>query len=30
MSGEVDLDEVPERDRPDAVVDGVAEMLPWL
>jgi HAD superfamily hydrolase (TIGR01450 family) len=30
MSGEVDLDAVPERQRPDAVVDGVEELLPWL
>jgi HAD superfamily hydrolase (TIGR01450 family) len=30
MSGSVDLSEVPERERPDAVVDGVEELLPWL
>ena len=30
MSGSVDLDGVPERRRPDAVVDGVEEVLPWL
>ena len=29
-SGSVDLDGVPERQRPDAVVDGVGEVLPWL
>ena len=30
MSGSVDIDGVPERQRPDEVVDGVEEMLPWL
>jgi HAD superfamily hydrolase (TIGR01450 family) len=30
MSGTVDLDEVPERRRPHAVVDGVHEILGWL
>jgi HAD superfamily hydrolase (TIGR01450 family) len=30
MSGTVDLDEVPERQRPHAVVDGVHELLGWL
>jgi hypothetical protein len=30
MSGSLDLDGVPERKRPDAVIDGVEEMLPWL
>lgn len=30
MSGTVDLGGVPERQRPHAVVDGVAEILPWL
>jgi HAD superfamily hydrolase (TIGR01450 family) len=30
ISGAVDLDRVPERRRPDAVVDGVEEMLEWL
>jgi HAD superfamily hydrolase (TIGR01450 family) len=30
MSGSVDLSRVPERERPDAVVDGVEEMLEWL
>jgi ribonucleotide monophosphatase NagD (HAD superfamily) len=30
MSGTVDLDEVPERERPDAVIDGVDELLAWL
>jgi NagD protein len=30
MSGTVDLDGVPERKRPHAVVDGVRELLPWL
>jgi NagD protein len=30
MSGAVDLDEIPERQRPDAVVDGVHEILDWL
>lgn len=30
ITGRVDLDDVPERHRPDAVVDGVAELLDWL
>jgi ribonucleotide monophosphatase NagD (HAD superfamily) len=30
MSGNVDLARVPERHRPDAVVDGVREVLAWL
>jgi len=30
ISGRVELDDVPERHRPDAVVDGVAELLDWL
>jgi HAD superfamily hydrolase (TIGR01450 family) len=30
MSGSLDLDGVPDRKRPDAVIDGVEEMLPWL
>jgi NagD protein len=30
MSGTVDLDEIPERRRPHAVVDGVEEILGWL
>jgi HAD superfamily hydrolase (TIGR01450 family) len=30
ISGAVDLDRVPERKRPDAVIDGVEEMLGWL
>ena len=30
MSGAVDLDGLPERQRPHAVVDGVEEILPWL
>src|SRR5947208_13294053 len=30
MSGSLDLNGVPERKRPDAVIDGVEEMLPWL
>jgi NagD protein len=30
MSGSVDLESVPERQRPHAVVDGVEEVLPWL
>jgi HAD superfamily hydrolase (TIGR01450 family) len=30
MSGTVDLDGIPERQRPHAVVDGVEEILPWL
>ena len=30
MSGAIDLDGVPERQRPDAVVDGVEEILGWL
>jgi 5'-nucleotidase len=30
ISGQVELDGVPERQRPDAVVDGVADLLDWL
>ena len=30
ISGALDLDGVPESARPDAVVDGVEEILPWL
>ncbi len=30
ISGRIELDRVPERQRPDAVVDGVAELLDWL
>jgi HAD superfamily hydrolase (TIGR01450 family) len=30
ISGLVELDDIPERHRPDAVVDGVAELLGWL
>jgi HAD superfamily hydrolase (TIGR01450 family) len=30
MSGTVDLNGIPERQRPDAVVDGVRELLDWL
>jgi HAD superfamily hydrolase (TIGR01450 family) len=30
ISGQIDLDRVPERQRPDATVDGVAELLDWL
>jgi 5'-nucleotidase len=30
MSGRLDLEGVPEESRPDAVIDGVEEMLPWL
>jgi HAD superfamily hydrolase (TIGR01450 family) len=30
MSGRVDLERVPKSQRPDAVVDGVAELLDWL
>ena len=30
LSGRIDLDAVPEQKRPGAVVDGVAEILPWL
>jgi ribonucleotide monophosphatase NagD (HAD superfamily) len=30
MSGTVDLDGIPERQRPHAVVDGVAQILDWL
>jgi HAD superfamily hydrolase (TIGR01450 family) len=30
MSGSLDLDGVPEERRPDAVIDGVEELLPWL
>jgi HAD superfamily hydrolase (TIGR01450 family) len=30
MSGRLDLNGIPEKSRPDAVIDGVEEMLPWL
>ncbi|HEX3268758.1 MAG TPA: HAD hydrolase-like protein [Gaiellaceae bacterium] len=30
ISGPIDLERVPERRRPDAIVDGVAELLAWL
>jgi ribonucleotide monophosphatase NagD (HAD superfamily) len=30
MSGTVNLDDIPERQRPHAVVDGVEEILGWL
>jgi ribonucleotide monophosphatase NagD (HAD superfamily) len=30
ISGRVELDRLPEKHRPDAVVDGVAEILDWL
>jgi HAD superfamily hydrolase (TIGR01450 family) len=30
MSGSLDLNGVPEESRPDAVIEGVEEMLPWL
>jgi HAD superfamily hydrolase (TIGR01450 family) len=30
MSGSLDLEAVPDARRPDAVIDGVEEMLPWL
>lgn len=30
MSGKLDLDGIPDERRPDAVIDGVEEMLPWL
>jgi NagD protein len=30
MSGKLDLNGVPDERRPDAVIDGVEEMLPWL
>ena len=30
MSGSLDLDGIPEERRPDTVIDGVEEMLPWL
>jgi 5'-nucleotidase len=30
MSGTVDLNDIPERQRPHAVVDGVRELLDWL
>jgi HAD superfamily hydrolase (TIGR01450 family) len=30
ISGEIDLDRVPQRRRPDAVIDGVADLLPLL
>jgi HAD superfamily hydrolase (TIGR01450 family) len=30
MSGSLDLDGIPEERRPDAVIDGVEQLLPWL
>jgi hypothetical protein len=30
ISGRVELDQVPERQRPDAVVDDVGDLLDWL
>ena len=30
MSGADDLDAIPQRERPHAVVDGVEQILPWL
>ena len=30
ISGDVDCDRLPDEERPDAVVDGVAELLDWL
>ena len=30
MSGQTDMGGVPEAERPDEVVDGVEELLPWL
>jgi HAD superfamily hydrolase (TIGR01450 family) len=30
ISGQIDLEQVPERRRPDAAIDGVAELLEWL
>lgn len=30
LSGKIDLEAVPEERRPDAVIDGVEELLPWL
>ena len=30
ISGAIDLDRVPESRRPDAVIDGVADLLGWL
>jgi HAD superfamily hydrolase (TIGR01450 family) len=30
LSGRIDLESVPEKKRPDAVIDGVEELLPWL
>jgi ribonucleotide monophosphatase NagD (HAD superfamily) len=30
MSGAVDLDSLPQHERPDAVVDGVEELRSWL
>jgi NagD protein len=30
MSGQLDLEHVPEKSRPDVVIDSVEEMLPWL
>jgi HAD superfamily hydrolase (TIGR01450 family) len=30
LSGSVDIEQVPEQARPDAVIDGVEELLPWL
>jgi ribonucleotide monophosphatase NagD (HAD superfamily) len=30
ISGQLDLDQVPERRRPDAAIDGAADLLDWL
>jgi NagD protein len=30
LSGRIDLSQIPEQKRPDAVIDGVEEILPWL
>jgi len=30
ISGRLDIDDIDERHRPDAIVDGVAELLDWL
>jgi hypothetical protein len=30
ITGQIDVDGIPERHRPDAVIDGVADLLPLL
>jgi ribonucleotide monophosphatase NagD (HAD superfamily) len=30
ITGRIELDDIPERRRPDAVIDAVADLLPWL